>query len=119
MIQVAKRSELLLVHELINYHVTNSKKQQGQSTPCAVDGTSQKDSIFTKTTSSLERQGYFLGSKIVSRLTIKKGRINDPNTCMVFICKEFWTHVFCQPVSRLQSNTHVRQMDPSTMNLKW
>ncbi|UVC49894.1 hypothetical protein MACK_003511 [Theileria orientalis] len=104
MAEVSKKSHIVLIHEIVKYHIRRSSPDL-----LLVSKTNSKGLSHSVTHSSiinsLEDQGYYLGSRIVSRLTIGKGRIWDPNKCMIFICRELWIYLFGKQAKRLQSNS--------------
>ncbi|AFZ79181.1 hypothetical protein BEWA_020270 [Theileria equi strain WA] len=99
--EVSRRSQVILINEIIRYHVSRPIPSIGD---IALDK-SQDEETHTSVHSSLQTQGYSLGAKIISRLTLSKGRIWESNKCMVFICRDLWIYLFGKQATRLQSNS--------------
>nr|PVC51071.1 hypothetical protein MACL_00001803 [Theileria orientalis] len=115
MAEVSKKSHIILIHEIVKYHIRRSSPDLLLVSKTKPRGLSQSIT-HSSIINSLEEQGYFLGSRIVSRyesdsnvlfdrLTVGKGRIWDPNKCMIFICRELWIYLFGKQAKRLQSNS--------------
>uniref|UniRef100_A0A3B0NA25 Transport protein particle (TRAPP) component, putative n=1 Tax=Theileria annulata TaxID=5874 RepID=A0A3B0NA25_THEAN len=101
--EVSKRSHVILIHEIVKYHISRITPETNHLLSDNYDPSSQD--THSSINESLEDHGYDLGLKIVSRLTLSMGPIHDPNKCMVFICRQLWTYLFGKQAKRLQSNS--------------
>lgn len=102
--RVAQSIEVALIHELVKYYFTKAPSPEKKDIETALEQESQEDDVYKSVKMALDRHGYYLGAKIVSRLTLGKGCIWDSNSCVILVCKDIWTYLFGFNASRLQSN---------------
>ncbi|KAK1932880.1 hypothetical protein X943_001223 [Babesia divergens] len=104
---VAKQGWILLIHETVKYYLAKVPSNISNDVEESTESESQSADAYTYVNAELELHGYYLGSKIVTRLTLGKGCIWDQNGCVIFVCKELWKYLFGTNASRLQSNSQV------------
>lgn len=102
---VAKSLEIALIHELVKYYYSKVATPTYMASEETQEGDSQSVDVYAPVKAALESHGYYLGSKIVTRLTLGKGCIWDQNSCVILVCKDLWTYLFGSNASRLQSNS--------------
>ncbi|EAZ51443.1 Trafficking protein particle complex subunit 6B, partial [Cryptosporidium parvum Iowa II] len=64
-----------------------------------------KDSLIRELSmSTLEESGFYLGIRLVERLSVFRHRIYDQKEIIKFICKDLWNFIFLKQADRLKTN---------------
>ncbi|KAJ1607678.1 hypothetical protein OJ253_2259 [Cryptosporidium canis] len=64
-----------------------------------------KDSLIRELSmSTLEESGFYLGIRLVERLSVFRHRIYDQKEIIKFICKDLWSFIFLKQADRLKTN---------------
>ncbi|EDO08218.1 Transport protein particle (TRAPP) component family protein [Babesia bovis T2Bo] len=101
----SKQLEVLMIHEIVKYYFAREMRLNNYMPDRTLELQSQESEAHSSVKQALDLHGYYLGAKIANRLTIGKGRIWDPNNCVIFVCKDVWTYIFGENAGRLQSNS--------------
>ncbi|KAH8583818.1 Trafficking particle complex subunit 6B [Cryptosporidium sp. chipmunk genotype I] len=64
-----------------------------------------KDSLIRELSmSTLEESGFYLGIRLVERLSVFRHRVYDQKEIIKFICKDLWNLIFLKQADRLKTN---------------
>ena len=65
------------------------------------------DTFQGEVIASLESMGFRVGESLMERVSKDVPRFRTELDAMIFVCKQFWTHLFNKQIDNLKTNNQV------------